>query len=131
MRLLIRKKHLRLIVERALGSDVEVVGFLIGRAVEEGVEVAELVFAENVERSPTRFRIEGEDVYRAIRTAEEKGLEIVGIFHSHPAPPAPSKLDMEGMKLWPVTWLIVDSRTGDYAAWLPSGRLVRIVTRQD
>jgi proteasome lid subunit RPN8/RPN11 len=44
--------------------------------------------------------------------------DIMGIIHSHPAPPYPSSIDRENMKLWPVVWLIVDSRVGNYKAWI-------------
>ena len=36
----------------------------------------------------------------------EEGLEQVGIYHSHPAPPEPSESDLEFMKYNPCVWVI-------------------------
>ena len=127
MKLRISDKHLRTIIDRAINSSVEEAGLLIGEKRKGEVLVKDIVFGRNVENSPVKFRIDGRDVYRAVIEAEKRGLEIVGIFHSHPASPTPSKMDMEGMELWPVLWLIIDSRNGNYAAWSPKGRRIKII----
>ena len=128
-RLVIRLSDLKSILDRLVGARIEQAGFLIGRVEGGEVYVEMVMFGRNVEESPLRFKIDSDDVYRAISEAEKRGLEIVGIFHSHPAPPALSKLDKKGMELWPVIWLVVDSRNGSYAAWDPEGRLVRIIVK--
>lgn len=49
----------------------------------------------NTKRSPTRFYMEPKELYRAIIEIEDNGLELIGIFHSHPAgPPTPSATDI-------------------------------------
>jgi len=62
--------------------------------------------------------MEPEELVRAIDDAKAKGLEVVGIFHSHlNCPPVPSERDSEGMKNWPVVWLIITPE-GDVRAWI-------------
>jgi proteasome lid subunit RPN8/RPN11 len=48
-----------------------------------------------------RYRIEPEDMIRAELKAEELGLDIIGVFHSHPNHPAvPSEFDRERALPW-------------------------------
>jgi len=69
----------------------EACGLVGGRAGE-----ALLVFtAENELHSPRRFRMRPTDQLRGFRLFEEQGLELLAIFHSHPAgPPGPSPTDI-------------------------------------
>ena len=117
MRLLIRQEDLGLIIERARASKEEVCGFLFGVAGEE-VEVREVRFVRNRLASPVAFEMGPLEMVEALNEAEEKGLEVVGIFHSHlKCPPRPSGRDLRGMELWPVAWLIVDEK-GNYGAYV-------------
>lgn len=43
---------------------------------------------DNVLRSPMRFRMDPAQQVGAMHSIQEKGLELVGIFHSHPQGPA-------------------------------------------
>ena len=57
----------------------------------------------------------------AEREAEERGLELVGIYHSHPdAPAVPSEYDRE--HAWPNSAYVIvsveDGRAGGLRAWL-------------
>ncbi|WP_297501558.1 M67 family metallopeptidase [Thermococcus sp.] len=126
MRLLIRQEDLGLIIERARASKEEICGFLLGVAGEE-VEVREVRFVRNRLASPVEFEMEPLEMVEALDEAEEKGLEVVGIFHSHlKCPPRPSGSDLKGMELWPVTWLIVDEK-GNCAAYILRGSRVEEV----
>ena len=50
---------------------------------------------ENELHSPVRFRMRGEDQLRGFMLLEANGLDLVGIFHSHPSSPAyPSATDV-------------------------------------
>ncbi len=66
--------------------------------------------ADNINDSSTSFALDPSFVYQVLVEGEREGLEIVGIFHAHPAPPYPSSSDREGMKLWPVIWLIAENK---------------------
>jgi len=86
---------------------IESCAILIGVVRGDVVKVVEICPAKNVDKSPTSFSVSPDDIYRAYRVAEEKDMEIVGIFHFHPAEPLPSGKDLDGMKKWPVVWLIM------------------------
>ncbi|MEM4700142.1 MAG: M67 family metallopeptidase [Candidatus Nezhaarchaeales archaeon] len=116
-RLIVREEDLKKLVDSALRSEVELCGLLLGLFDGEDAVVEALEPLENVSASPLRFRARPEDVYRAYVKAEELGLDVVGIYHSHPAPPSPSREDLEGMERWPLVWLIVSSLDGSAAAF--------------
>lgn len=49
----------------------------------------------NALHSPVRFSMDPREQLRAMTWIEEQGLELVGIYHSHPqGPPAPSATDL-------------------------------------
>ena len=69
----------------------ECCGILIGA----GDAVSEAVRARNVaESSATRFQIDPKDHIDARREARQRGLEVLGFYHSHPTSAAtPSEID--------------------------------------
>ena len=91
---------------------------LFGRRNGKRIEVEEVRFVPNRLNSPIAFEMEPVEMVEAIDLAEERGLEVVGIFHSHlKCLPRPSGRDLKGMRLWPVVWLIVDEK-GNYGAFV-------------
>lgn len=116
-RLIVREEDLKRLVDSALESEAELCGLLLGRLSGEDAVVELLEPLENVSPSPARFEARPEDVYRAHVKAEGLGLEVIGIYHSHPAPPIPSSMDLDGMGRWPLVWLIVSSLDGSAAAF--------------
>ncbi len=65
----------------------------------------------NADRSPVRFRMEPRAQWRAFQRIEAAGLDLVGIYHSHPnGPEAPSPTDIaESMySVAQVIWFRVD-----------------------
>jgi proteasome lid subunit RPN8/RPN11 len=89
----IRKEHLKELFAHALGaSPNEACGFLGGR---DG-EVERVYKVRNVDSSPVTYRFDPAEQMRVMREMEREGLELVGIYHSHPVSPAyPSQVDME------------------------------------
>ena len=81
------------------GYPYEVCGLLVGRGdAEGGPQVARLAPAKNLrqERAADRYLLDPDDFMAADRAAQADGLEIVGIWHSHPDSPAwPSVTDLE------------------------------------
>lgn len=126
-KLIIDRGIVRKMVGEAEASLNEVCGFLLGKIEGEVVKVLDLHLSENIAPSPARFEIKPEDIYRAHMKAEEAGLSIVSIYHSHPAPPHPSIADLEGMERWPIPWLIISSIEGSVDAYLlKDGRLTKL-----
>ena len=81
-----------------VGYPQEACGLLIGRQQNGRVEVREVASARNLNttRSVDRFELDPEDYLKADRAAQQAGLELVGIWHSHPDHPAhPSATDRE------------------------------------
>lgn len=70
----------------------ECCGLLLGR----GDVIAEAVRARNVADDPaTRFLIDPADHFAAIRRGRDRGLDVIGFYHSHPASAAePSPRDI-------------------------------------
>ena len=69
----------------------ECCGLLVGR---RGV-LERALRARNLQSSPTRYLIDPEDYFAAIRAARSEGRRVIGAYHSHPASaPAPSPSDI-------------------------------------
>jgi proteasome lid subunit RPN8/RPN11 len=76
--------------------------FLLGK----NDAVTEILPMRNADESQVSFSVEPQEVLRAYDLAESKKLQVVGIFHSHPARPAPSGTDRKFMEINPVVWII-------------------------
>ena len=105
--------------------------FLLGCA--DSSEVIEIIPMTNADRSPYSFSIEPSELLRAYDMAEKKGLQVIGIFHSHPGKPAPSRTDAEFMELNPVVWLIFSTTEEKFGAFISEigggERIVDVVVR--
>jgi proteasome lid subunit RPN8/RPN11 len=82
----------RLLAEARHRPEIECCGLLGGRA---GV-ISAVFPAHNTLSSPTAFEIAPEELFRLFREMRAAGLELLGIYHSHPAGSnAPSARDIE------------------------------------
>ncbi len=73
------------------GKPDEACGLLGG----QGGRVEKVYLTANATPSPVRYSIKPEELVQAIVEIEERGWELLGIFHSHPAgPPTPSATDI-------------------------------------
>jgi len=115
MNLWLTKRQVSLLIEDSKRNyPIESCGLLFGLITEKGAVVKEIIPAQNILKSPTEFKISPEEFIKHLFEAEEKGLELIGFYHSHPAAPKPSVIDVEYMKLWPNSiWLIIS--TVDYS----------------
>jgi [CysO sulfur-carrier protein]-S-L-cysteine hydrolase len=86
---------------------------------ENEIQVKETLSMKNSDASPTtRFRIDSQELINGYLRAEKMGLNVVGIFHSHPAPPIPSSTDKIFMEINPVVWLIYSTLTNESRAYI-------------
>lgn len=77
------------------GKPLEICGFLVGRSGPEGKEVLEVVPVESDDKSALTYQMNPLQQMRAERDIRNRGLEIIGIYHTHPATePYPSKTDV-------------------------------------
>ena len=99
----------------------EACGFLLGRALNEGFVVLKIIPATNMLDSNSAFKISPSEVLKASEEAEMLGLEVIGVYHSHPAPPEPSVIDLHYMKASSMVWLIISMLDGSIGAYYPRG----------
>jgi [CysO sulfur-carrier protein]-S-L-cysteine hydrolase len=86
--------------------------------------VREAVVARNIAAEPTRFLINPQDHINTLRAARQRGLEIVGFYHSHPHTAAlPSERDRAEASYPDHLYLIVSLAVEPVDA-----RLFRLVT---
>ena len=97
----------------------ECCGLLVGQRDAEGwrVDYARPARNLNTERARDRYLLDSRDFMRIDREAREGGLDIVGVYHSHPDHPArASETDRENA--WPAfAYLIVGVRQGQAEEW--------------
>jgi proteasome lid subunit RPN8/RPN11 len=91
--------------------------FLLGAGDQE-VAIKEIMSMRNADRSQVSFSIEPQELLKAYETAERKGLQVAGIFHSHPSRPAPSSTDKKFMEINPVVWLIYSTTESRFKAYV-------------
>ena len=78
---------------------------------------------QNVDSSKVSFSVNPSELIRCYDTAENEGLEILAIFHSHPGEPNPSPKDLAYMELNPVVWIIYSNTCKEFRAHLLDGGL--------
>lgn len=101
--------HLKQIYAHATETyPYECCGFLLGSFAEGGlVQQVRPAANQNTERTD-RFIISGEEYAQVQFAADEAGLEIIGIYHSHPDwPPIPSQTDMASA--WEEVYYLITS----------------------
>jgi proteasome lid subunit RPN8/RPN11 len=105
----------------------EACAILLGNTDEETWQTTEIFFAENIDKSEINFTISNEHLLEGYKRAEKKGLDIVGIFHSHPKSEAsPSDTDVKFMKGNPVPWVIYSGLTKEMKAYLLNPEIIQI-----
>lgn len=111
---------------------LEACGLLVGR----GDSVDEVIPIANQLRSPTRFRMDPAEQLRAFGRMEAKGMDLLGIFHSHPAEPGaggpvkqePSATDIEEAA-YPVVQIVWSRPDGQWHArgfWIENAGLSEV-----
>ncbi|MFB6266605.1 MAG: desampylase [Halodesulfurarchaeum sp.] len=102
----------------------EACGILAGDADTQAV-VTETFRTENVAPTPERtYEIDPEDQFAVLQEIEERGLDLVGFYHSHPHGPAGPSATDRAQATWPDHhYLIVSLGSPEPAvgAWLWTG----------
>jgi len=100
---------------------------LFGKKENDKLIVRDIFLAENIEESPVNFTISNEQLILGYKEAEEKGLEVIGIFHSHPiSEPYPSATDKKFMEINPVAWVIFSDITKSFKAYMFESKVIEI-----
>ncbi len=100
---------------------------LFGKKDNDKITVSEIYSVENIEKSPINFTVSNEQLIEGYKIAEEKGLDVIGIFHSHPdSEPYPSATDKKFMEINPVAWVIFSLVTNDFKAYMFESEVITI-----
>ena len=89
--------------------------------------VSEVFLTKNIEESPVNFTISNEQLIEGYKIAEEKKIDVIGIFHSHPNSEAyPSNTDKKFMESNPVAWVIYSGTDKDFRAYFLESEIKEI-----
>ncbi len=113
-------------------APLEACGLLAGSA----GSVREVLPISNRDRSPTSFVMDPVEQLRAFNWIDAQGLELVGVYHSHPAGPeapapgnpGPSPTDI-ARAAYPVAYVIWSRPDGAWQAqafWIEAGRALDV-----
>jgi len=110
----------------------EACAILLGNKDEKIWEATEIFLTENIEKSEINFTVSNEQLLEGYKMAEEKGLDVVGIFHSHPKSlPSPSNTDVKFMKGNPIPWIIYSGLTKEMKAYILDSEIIQILIKQN
>ena len=128
MQIVLTKSQLDILSKQAKEhSPNECCSLLFGKTKGGKVVVSEVFPAENIEKSQVNFRISNDQLIQGYENAEQKKLEVIGIFHSHPDSDAyPSSTDKKFMQSNPVVWVIFSIKSNDFKAYLLDSQLIEI-----
>jgi len=100
---------------------------LFGRIENQKTIVEDIFLTKNIDESPINFTISNEQLIKCYKTAEEKKMEVVGIFHSHPNSVAyPSETDKKFMYSNPVVWVIYSGISDEFRAYVLESDVLEI-----
>jgi proteasome lid subunit RPN8/RPN11 len=95
-------------------------GFLLGTTTDDGtrrVVATRRVPNRRSDQRTHRYQLTADDYHAADQAARERGLDVVGTYHSHPDHPArPSETDLEEATFPGFTYVIVSVQNGEPAA---------------
>jgi proteasome lid subunit RPN8/RPN11 len=124
-KLVLKKAHLEEILAQAKRcTPMEACGLLVGKKAGRNYICEQVLPTKNADESPYSFTIAPEELLAGYRYADERKMEVVGIYHSHPSDASPSGLDLKFMKWNLIAWLILSTVTWDYAAYIMEGSSV-------
>ena len=120
MQIILSKDQKEVLVSHAKKCvPAESCALLFGKMDSDSCSVSDVFLAQNTEDSPVNFTISNEELLKGYKLAEQKNLDVVGIFHSHPNSDAiPSYTDREFMQINPVVWVIFSNRYDDLKAYI-------------
>ena len=120
--ILLNQKQMDVLIQHSEKAGLsESCAMLFGTHGDQQWNVKEVFLTRNAHTdSETSFIITPEELLQGYKLAEEKQLELVGIFHSHPNSAAsPSNLDKKFMKVnGDVPWIIFSGINTDLRAFI-------------
>ncbi len=103
----IKKTHLAFLINLSLQTiPLETCAILIGKRNNNQYNILEVLPMDNDDKSEISFAIDAEKLFAAYKKTESINLAVVGVYHTHPSVPIPSKTDIKYMEINPIPWMI-------------------------
>jgi [CysO sulfur-carrier protein]-S-L-cysteine hydrolase len=106
-------------------APLEACGLLAGK----NDRVVKVILVRNQAQSPARFVMDPYEQLQAFEWIESQALELIGIFHSHPAGPETASPTDIAEAAYEVVHIILSGPTGQWRArgfWIESGKAVDV-----
>jgi proteasome lid subunit RPN8/RPN11 len=127
LQLILTNEQRKLLSEESMSNTNESCALLFGKKENDELIIEEVFLAENIEKSPVSFTIANDQLIHGYKEAEDKGLDVIGIFHSHPnSEPYPSITDKKFMEINPVAWVIFSNVSKDFKAYMYESDIIEI-----
>ncbi|GAB4459574.1 MAG: M67 family metallopeptidase [Anaerolineales bacterium] len=104
-------------------APLEACGLLAGK----GDRVEKTLFVRNQAQSPVRFVMDPYEQLRAFEWMDDQGLDLLGIFHSHPAGPETVSPTDIAEAAYEVVHVVFSRRDGEWKLrgfWIEDGKAV-------
>lgn len=116
-----------LINHARMSAPNESCALLFGTKNNNTYDVKEIFLTKNTEKSPNNFAISNQELIAGYQYAEDNGLDVIGIFHSHPHSEAiPSLTDKKFMEMNPVVWVIFSNKYNELNGFILELNTVQI-----
>lgn len=122
------KNHVDTLIRHAKQNEPnESCAILFGKNNNGQFSITDVFLTKNTEPSPVNFTISNEDLIKAYKESEEKNLEVIAIFHSHPNSVAyPSSTDRQYMEVNPVPWIIYSNTNNEFRAYILESTIIPV-----
>jgi proteasome lid subunit RPN8/RPN11 len=118
--------HLQAMERHAAGqAPLEACGLLAGK--KDTVEA--VLKVRNAEQSQFRFRMDPQEQYDAFQWIEAKGLDLIGIYHSHPSGPetvSTTDIAEAAYKVVHIIWSREEETWSARAFWIDGGKVTEV-----
>ncbi|NHJ84210.1 MAG: M67 family metallopeptidase [Asgard group archaeon] len=103
----IPKELFTILIEHAKATaPYESVSIIAGEIKDKTAFAKKIFTPENIDRSTVSFTVDPLKLFDVYSEVEKLNLEIIGIYHTHPAAPKPSLTDLNYMEVNQCVWLI-------------------------
>ena len=106
-------------------APTEACGLLAGKQ----DSVQSVLRVRNAEQSPVRFRMDAQEQYNAFEWMESNGLELLGVFHSHPTGPetvSPTDIAEAAYDVVHVIWSRTNQTWNARGFWIEKGQVTEV-----
>ena len=112
----------------SIHSPLEACGLLAGK----NNQVEKVIVVQNQAQSPVRFVMDPYEQLKAFDWIESNGLELIGIFHSHPAGPETASVTDIAEAAYEVVHVIVSRAGANWKArgfWIEDGKSIEVALK--